>query len=59
MDKPVIGDVWLVANDGKAEVWVEVDGEWRVAVKPQETRGCTVSHCVNTENAREWPLAVK
>lgn len=51
-----VSDVWLVGHDGKAAVWVRVDGVWRVAIREQQVADASVSYCVNLEGARPVEL---
>jgi hypothetical protein len=60
VNDPVLGDIHLaIDTDGRAEVWVEVDGQWRVAIRELHAPGCIVSHfvCTDQEKPRVWPLA--
>lgn len=58
---PKLGDIRLISQGQHGvEVWVEVNGIWRVAIKEHhDCSGCLISHfvCVDGNKPLKWPEA--
>ena len=54
---PKLGSIRLLGHQGKVRLLVEVDGEWREAIRERcgDTESC--DHFVHAEAARSWPSA--